>query len=128
MATREAPVHEAVKRRLVEATETETDLIFRTYRNTSRVARNAVSRRVLELERAGRPFEDVGALVAGARGRVVYESGDLDHGIWSAGISQALIRDVPTVAELVDRMVADAAAVIRRRLTSLLKTTALADA
>lgn len=122
MATVEAPVHEAVKRRLVEATERETDLIFRTYRNTARVARNAVSQRVLELEDAGRPFEDVASLVAGARGRVVYETGDLDHGVWSAGLSQALIDDIPSVAELVDRMVSEAAELIERRLPSLLAT------
>jgi nitronate monooxygenase len=124
MATAEAPIHDHVKQHLLEATERDTDLIFRTYRNTARVARNAISQHVLEAEREGRPFPDVASLVAGARGRVVYETGDLDHGIWSAGLSQALIRDIPTVAQLVDRMVTQAAEIVAARLASLVATSA----
>ncbi len=120
MCTHEAPIHDNVKRRLVEADERATDLIFRTFRNTSRVARNAVSQAVLEREAEGRPFEDVAELVAGVRGRVVYETGDLDHGVWSAGLCQGLIHDVPTVAELVERMVLGAREIIEARLADVL--------
>ena len=116
LATVEAPVHDAVKARLVEADERSSDLIFRPFRNTARVARNEISRQVLEIERGGGTFEDVRELVAGARGRVVYAAGDLDHGIWWAGMSQGLIRDVPTVRELVDRIVAEADAIVNERL------------
>ena len=120
MATKESPIHENVKRQMVENDERATDLIFRTMRNTSRVARNAISQQVVELERQGAKFEDVRELVAGVRGRVVYETGDPDHGIWSAGQIQGLIHDVPSCAELIHRIVADAEAIIRGRLEGMI--------
>jgi nitronate monooxygenase len=85
------------------------------------VARNAISQQVLELERQGARFEDVRDLVAGARGRKVYETGDPDFGVWSAGMIQGLIRDVPTVAELIVRIVSEAEVMISRRLGGLLQ-------
>jgi nitronate monooxygenase len=88
-------------------------------RNTARVARNAVSQEVLEIERDGGDFAAVRELVAGARGRRVYEEGDPDLGIWSAGQVQGLIDDVPTVEELVSRMVAEAEEIIGRRLAGM---------
>ncbi len=121
MATRESPIHENVKQQMVVNDERATDLIFRTMRNTSRVARNAISQQVVELERSGAKFEDVRDLVAGTRGRVVYETGDPDHGIWSAGQIQGLIHDVPSCAELVHRIVAGAEAIIQGRLSGMVR-------
>ena len=120
MATVESPIHENVKRQMVENDERATDLIFRTMRNTSRVARNAISQQVVELERSGAKFEDVRELVAGTRGRVVYETGDPDHGIWSAGMIQGLIHDIPTCEVLIHRIVAEAEAIIRDRMMGML--------
>ena len=85
LCTREAPVHERVKERIVASDERATDLIFRTMRNTARFARNKVSAEVIEIERGGGNFSDVRDLVRGVRGREAYEIGDLDGGIWSAG-------------------------------------------
>jgi len=116
MCTKESPIHENVKRQIVENDERATDLIFRTMHNTSRVARNDISRQVVELERSGAKFEDVRELVAGTRGRVVYETGDPDHGIWSAGQVQGLIHDIPSCAELISRIVTEAEAIIKGRL------------
>ena len=76
MATVESPIHENVKRQMVENDERATELIFRTMRNTSRVAKNAISIQVAQMEREGAKFEDVRELVAGTRGTVVYETGD----------------------------------------------------
>jgi len=119
MCTKESPIHENVKRQIVENDERATDLIFRTMHNTSRVARNAVSQEVVALERKGATFDDVRELVAGVRGRVVYETGDPDHGIWSAGQVQGLIHDIPTCAELVSRIVREAEEIIGRRLKGM---------
>ena len=116
MCTVESPIHEQVKQQIVENDERATDLIFRTMRNTSRVARNAISQQVVEMERAGAKFEDVRELVAGARGRLVYEHGDPDHGVWSAGMVQGLIHDIPTCAELISRIVTEAEQIINARL------------
>ncbi|HEX9336363.1 MAG TPA: nitronate monooxygenase family protein [Pseudonocardiaceae bacterium] len=120
LATVEAPIHENVKRRLVEASERDTELVFRSLRNTSRVARNAVSAEVVSILNDGGRFEDVRDLVPGSRGRKVFEVGDLDIGIWSAGIVQGLIRDIPTVAELVRRIVTEARQLIADRLAGVL--------
>ncbi|MDB5580450.1 MAG: 2-nitropropane dioxygenase [Bradyrhizobium sp.] len=120
MATVEAPIHPQVKQQIVANDERSTDLIFRTMRNTSRVARNAISQQVVELERQGATFEEVRALVAGARGKVVYENGDPDYGVWSAGQIQGLIHDIPTCDILVRRIVAEAETLIRQRLDAMI--------
>jgi NADH:quinone reductase (non-electrogenic) len=128
MATAESPIHENIKRQIVENDERATDLIFRTMRNTSRVAKNAISQEVVARERGGASFEEVRELVAGTRGRVVYETGDPDHGIWSAGQVQGLIHDVPTCAELIHRIVREAEEIIQGRLCGMLSQRALETA
>src|SRR5690606_23517851 len=102
-------------------TELDTKLIFRTLHNTARVAANAVSAEVVSREAEGAEFSDIQHLVAGARGRKVFEDGDLDAGIWSAGQCQGLIDDVPTVAELVDRMMSEAEEIITGRLAGMVE-------
>ncbi len=119
-ATMEAPIHEAFKQQMVANDERQTDLIFRTMHNTARVARNAISQEVVAAEKRGAKFEEVKHLVAGVRGRAGPESGDVDAGIWSAGMVQGLIHDIPTVKELVDRIVAEAESIISRRLAGML--------
>ena len=120
MCTKESPIHQAVKEKIVANDERSTDLIFRTLRNTSRVARNAVSQQVIALEKQGATFEQVKELVAGARGKMVYVNGDTDEGVWSAGMVQGLIHDVPSCAELVSRIVREAESIIRARLEAML--------
>ncbi|HET7191319.1 MAG TPA: nitronate monooxygenase family protein [Pseudolabrys sp.] len=120
MATQESPIHERIKEKIVANDERETELIFRTMRNTSRVAKNAVSTKVVAMEKEGATFDQVRDLVAGARGKVVYGNGDADHGIWSAGQVQGLIHDIPSCAELVSRIMREAEAIIRTRLGSML--------
>jgi len=119
-ATKEAPIHDAVKQFLVANDERATNLIFRRFRNTGRVARNSVSDKVVEI--ASQPdavFEDVRALVGGAHGRRALETGDLDAGLIWAGQVQGLIHDIPSCAELIGRIVADAEAIIERRLARI---------
>lgn len=119
-ATVEAPIHQSFKDEMVANDERGTELIFRSYRNTARVAKNEVSQQVVAAEREGKPFEAVADLVKGARGREGLASGDTNHGVWTAGMVQGLIHDVPTCAELLSRMVADAENIIRKRLTGML--------
>lgn len=117
-ATQEAPIHDNFKQALVNNDETATDLIFRSFRNTARVARNEISQEVLRLEREGRPFKDVAYLVKGQRGREGLKIGDLDHGVWTAGTVQGLISDIPSVSDLVERIMAEAEAVVFNRLST----------
>ncbi|MBW2939533.1 NAD(P)H-dependent flavin oxidoreductase [Zhongshania aquimaris] len=122
VATKEAPVHDNVKQAMVDADERQTALIFRSLNNTARVFRNAIAEQVVEIEgRDGKTeFVDIQPLVAGARGREnVLEGGDVDGGIWTAGMVIGLINDIPSCQVLLDRMVSEAEAIISRRLMSL---------
>jgi len=119
MCTKEAPVHQNVKQAMVDASELQTQLTNRTLRNTSRVFKNEVAGKVVEIEREKGPdlkIEDLAEYLSGKRGKVVFEDGDVDHGIWSAGMVVGLINDIPSCAELVSRIVAEAEDIIAKRL------------
>lgn len=119
--TQEAEIADSFKQQMVANDERATDLIFRTLHNTARVMKNRVSQEVVAIERkGGAEFKDVQHLVAGARGRAAMESGDTEDGIWSAGMVQGLINDVPTVKELVERIVAEAEEIIEGRLQTMI--------
>jgi len=120
LGTQEAPIHDNLKQKLVEASELDTQLIFRKFRNTARVFKNSVAVEVAEIEsRPGTEYSDVAELVAGERGGLVLETGDMEHGIWWAGVSSGLVYDIPTVAELVSRIISDADTIINDRLRGL---------
>lgn len=98
------PIHQNIKDKIVASTERDTVHIFRTLHNTARVFKNKVSMEVVAIEKRGNAkFEDIRDLVSGARGRLVYEKGDPDIGVWSAGITIGLINDIPTCEELLRR-------------------------
>lgn len=121
IATKEAPVHENVKQAILAANELDTRLVMRPLRNTERVLTNAAVERLLEKEKAlgaSIKFEDILPEVAGVYPRIMSE-GDMEAGAWSCGMVVGLIHDIPTVKELVDRMVADAEAIITKRLARL---------
>lgn len=118
MVTEEAPIHQKVKQAMVEASELDTALIYRTLRNTARVFKNSVAEQVLAIESNEGPtnFDDIAPLVKGVKGRELFEHGDLDRGIWSAGMVIGLIDDIPTCKELIERIVHDAEQIIEQRL------------
>ncbi|MES2489113.1 MAG: nitronate monooxygenase family protein [Pseudomonadota bacterium] len=119
-ATVEAPIHDRVKQLMVDNDERGTNLIFRSLRNTGRVGKNSVSDKVVEiLKQPGTKFEDVAHLVKGADGRVALETGNLDAGLIWAGQVQGLIRDIPTVDELMKRIMSEAKSIIQGRLAGL---------
>ncbi|OPF61922.1 nitronate monooxygenase family protein [Hydrogenophaga sp. H7] len=106
-ATVEAPIHPAIKQALVGASERDTNLIFRTLHNSGRVLKNAVSDEVVATERrpGGCEFKDIQPLVAGQRGRATLQSGDVHAGLVWAGQVVGMVKDIPTCAELLQRMV-----------------------
>ena len=121
IATQEAPVHENVKQALVEASELDTRLIMRGLRNTERVLNNPSVERLIEKEKtlgADLKFEDIIPEVAGIYPRVMQE-GDVNAGAWSCGMVAGLIHDVPTVKELIDRIMSEAEAIITERLAGI---------
>jgi len=121
MVTQEAPIHVNVKQAMVDASELDTTLLYRSLRNTARVFKNSVAEQVLEIEEREGPtyFDDIAPLVKGTKGKDLLEKGELDHGIWSAGMVIGLINDIPTCKDLIERIVDDAEAIITERLDNL---------
>ena len=122
IATKEAPVHDNVKKALVAASERDTRLIMRALRNTERVLNNRKVEKLMEIEREkgeSLKIEDIIEEVAGIYPKVMVE-GDLDAGAWSCGMTVGLIDDVPSCKELIDRIMGGAERIIRQRLTGLL--------
>jgi nitronate monooxygenase len=118
IATQEAPVHQHVKDAIVAASELDTRLVMRPLRNTERVLKNAAVDRLLEKEKllgTGLRFEDIVDEVAGVYPKIMLE-GDMDAGAWSCGMVAGLIHDIPTVKALIDRIMAEAEAIIAQRL------------
>jgi nitronate monooxygenase len=120
-ATKEAPIHDNVKAKYVANDERGTNLIFRKFKNTARVGKNDVSDLVVEISaRPDASFEDIRHLVAGAVGREMLETGDLTKGIFWAGMVQGLINDIPTVKELIDRIMSEAEQIVKARMNGML--------
>ncbi|WP_372661048.1 NAD(P)H-dependent flavin oxidoreductase, partial [Hydrogenophaga sp.] len=130
IATREAPVHDNVKQALVAASELDTRLIMRGLRNTERVLNNPAVERIIEIERdkgEALGIEDIRELVGGVYPRVM-QQGDVEAGAWSCGMVAGLIHDVPTVKDLIERIVHEAEGLILQRLSGMLAQDAGAGA
>ena len=123
MATKEAPIHDNVKQALVAASELDTRLIMRPLRNTERVLKNAAVERLIEKEKelgAKITFKDIVAEVGGVYPRIM-KQGEMDAGAWSCGMVAGLIRDIPSVKELIDRTMREAEEIIGKRLGGFMR-------
>jgi len=119
-STVEAPIHDNVKQAYIDNDERGSFLIFRSFKNTARVGKSPVSEEVVRrLSQPGAQFSDVQELVAGAAGRELLQTGDLSKGVFWAGMVQGLIHDIPTCQQLIDRIIAEADAIIDQRLASM---------
>lgn len=116
MATVEAPIHENVKQAIVKASEDDTELLLRKWRNTSRLFKNkvAVEAKAIEVRHDTKDFSAVAPYVSGKRGREVFINGDVDYGVWTAGPVMGVIKDVPTCGVLVGRIEKEAEEAISR--------------
>jgi nitronate monooxygenase len=114
MATRESPLHATVKEWLTRCSERETLLVLRSLRNTARVLQNTVAQKVTEMEQQGARLEELAPLISGRGEKEVFETGELEKGLVHCGQSVGLIRDIPTVKELIDRIAAEAEEITRR--------------
>jgi NAD(P)H-dependent flavin oxidoreductase YrpB (nitropropane dioxygenase family) len=122
IATKDAPVHENVKQAILAASELDTRLVMRPLRNTERVLNNKGVEKILQKEKelgAHLKFEDIIKEVSGVYPKVMLE-GDMDAGAWSCGMVAGLIHDIPTVKELIDRIMSDAEDLIKKRLEGML--------
>ncbi|KAM0698976.1 hypothetical protein Q7P36_001020 [Cladosporium allicinum] len=116
MCTVEAPIHENIKKAIVDAQETDTELVLRRWKNTSRLFKNKVTADAVKIEKESTSgkFEEVAPYVSGKRGREVFQNGDKEHGVWTAGQVIGLIHDIPTCNDLVHRIEEEALATIKK--------------
>ncbi|KAI9362879.1 2-nitropropane dioxygenase [Pilaira anomala] len=122
MCTKEAPIHETIKKRMVAADERSTALVYRPFRNTARIFKNDIAVQVNQIEKnPSVEFNDIKELVAGVRGKQVFTNGDPEFGVWTAGQVLGLIEDIPTCHELVHRMVNEAESIIIDRLAKMVR-------
>lgn len=119
MVTREAPIHENIKQKIVEMNETQTSLIFRSFRNTARVYDNKIAQKVVEVEKEGGDFSQVHSLVSGKNQDIAWTTGDIDAGMVTVGMCGGLINDIPTCEELVNNIVTEAEQIIDERLAQM---------
>ncbi|KAJ5919688.1 Aldolase-type TIM barrel [Penicillium verhagenii] len=106
MSTVEAPIHQKIKEAIVNAEETDTALVLRRWKNTSRLFANQVTKDALKVEQESTTgeFSEIAPYVSGKRGREVFINGDKDYGVWTAGQVIGLIHDIPTCAVLLERI------------------------
>lgn len=121
IATNEAPVHESVKRQIVENNETDTLVVFREFHNSARVAKNSISLEIAEISKQpGATFADIAHLASGERGRAeVLRDGKMEEGMWWASQAQGLIHEVASCREVVDTIMADARAIVSKLSNSV---------
>lgn len=121
MATQEAPVHPKVKEGLIRASERDTLLVMRSLRNTRRVLRNTVAEKVDEMEKCGAALEQMSSLLSGERAKELLQGGELDWGLQTVGQVVGLVRDIPTVKELIASIINEAREIIQGRLYQFAK-------
>lgn len=119
VATKEAPVHENIKKRLIEAKETDTMLVERSLKNTVRVLRNKHAEKVLEMENNGATLQELAPLLSGLRGLEAIKTGDCESALFACGQIVGLINDIPTVKELIDNIIKEAEEIINQRLKNI---------
>ena len=113
LTTQECPIHNNLKQALLDASELDTRLIMRTL-GTHRVWKNAAAEKCAEIEASGASFEEILKIVSGENTRRVYHDGELDQGIVPCGQAVGQSHDIPTVRELFDRMISDAAEIVNK--------------
>ena len=121
IATEDAPVHQNVKEAIVNASELDTRLIMRSLTNTERVLNNSAVERLMEKEKAlgeNLTFADIVDEVAGVYPKIMHE-GTMEAGAWSCGMVAGLVNDIPTVEELINRIMSEANNIIDQKLKVL---------
>ena len=112
MATKESPVHDKLKELFITISERDTILLLRSLRNTERVYKNPTAEKVFEMEKQGATIEQLAPLISGQVGRNILETGEVDTGLLTVGQVVGLVHDIPTVKELIDRIVKEAEEIV----------------
>lgn len=113
LATKECPIHDSFKQRLVQASEQDTQLVMESIKNPARVMDNPWARKVLEMEQQGATLEDLIPWITGKHSQTGWADGTWEKGLYPAGQVMGRIKDVPSVMDLMEQMVSQAAEVSR---------------
>jgi NAD(P)H-dependent flavin oxidoreductase YrpB (nitropropane dioxygenase family) len=119
IATKECIVHDAFKQKIVDAAETDTALVMESLQNPARVLRNAWAEKVLHMEAEGASLEELGPMITGQLSRSGWVEGKLEEGLYGAGQVVGRIHDVPSVSELIQRIV-DEALEVKQKLNRII--------
>jgi len=121
LATKEAPVHDGVKHAIVGMTETDTSLIFRSYKNTARVYKNDIALKVQEAEKRGGDFSEIHELVSGKNQEKAWSTGEVNAGMLTFGMCGGLINDIPSCKDMVKGVIDEATDIIQQRLAGIVQ-------
>jgi nitronate monooxygenase len=114
LLTKEAPIHDKLKQALINATELDTMLVMRSVGATHRVWANAAAKRCAELEAGQADLQELVRIAAGDKARRMFNEGDTDVGIISCGQGVGMAHDVPSMAELLDRIMGQATEIAKK--------------
>jgi NAD(P)H-dependent flavin oxidoreductase YrpB (nitropropane dioxygenase family) len=114
LLTQEAPIHENLKKALVEANELDTMLIMRSVGATHRAWANAAAKKCAELEAQQAEMQEILKIVSGQNAKITYVNGNLDVGVVPCGQGVGMAHDIPTVKELFDRIMTEASDIAKR--------------
>ncbi|MBE6829070.1 NAD(P)H-dependent flavin oxidoreductase [Caproiciproducens sp. R1] len=120
VATKECPIHENFKQRLIETEENGTMLVQKSLRNANRVSKNETSARTLEMENRGAGIDELLTVISGKIQRACYEDGNVEGCLFPIGECSGIIHDVKTVQEVFDEIV-NGSEKILSRMQSILK-------
>ena len=114
LVTQESPVHPQVKQFLVQSSERDTMLVQRSLRNTARVLKNKVAEKVSQMEKEGATLEQLAPLISGQKEKEIFETGEIERGLLHCGQVVGHIRDIPTVKELIEKIISEAEEIMSR--------------
>jgi len=114
--TKECIVHENIKQEIINRQEQDTTLICKTLNLQGRALKNELTQQVLNIEAEGKDLERIFPLITGQRVKEAWNNGDVNGAAFMVGQSIGLIKDVLSCQELMDGMVSDAEAILRRNL------------
>lgn len=120
LATKDCTVHPAIHQMILDRGEMDTSLALRkllgNFGLQVRALRNSIMKRIEEIEETGGDFSELFPLISGQRAREVWQSGDAENAMLTVGQSIGRIHDIPTVAELIQRIVREANEALRGTL------------
>lgn len=119
MATKECPIHQSFKEKMIEARETDTVLVMESIQNPARVMRNPWAEKILEMENKGASLEELAPMITGKLSMTGWLEGKYEEGLYPAGQVVGRVKDIPTVADLIKRTV-DEAMEVKEKLNEIL--------